>query len=484
MTDLFRRSRACYAPDWHVFTRQQEKLRPFLILADPLLAWAGFGLAYVTRQNLPLEREFFLTGSVRALLLMAGMAAWVLAGLWIRAYDEILAARPLRIFARAFQQSAIAATALVVVEYTQRLDLSRPFLGLWAVFTFLLLCAGRLAMRAAYRRWAGAAAARRYVYIAGTTDTALRLARLVEQSGRYGLELAGFLAGEPGEVRLSRSYPVHAFSELPRLLETRVVDDLLFAVDSRQLVELEDLLLLCEEEGVRTRFHVGFLPHLHSRVDLEYLAGEPLLTFSGAPHDEFRLLVKRALDITLSATALIVLLPAMLLIAALIRLTSPGPALFRQERCGLNGRRFTLYKFRTMVADAEARKAEVAHLNVKKTAFKIPNDPRVTPLGRWLRKFSLDELPQLWNVLKGEMSLVGPRPPVPEEVERYERWQRRRLRMRPGLTCLWTLAGRDEVDFDEWMRLDLEYIDRWSLLLDAEILLRTIPHVVFGRGAH
>jgi len=285
-------------------------------------------------------------------------------------------------------------------------------------------------------------------------------------------------------VRLSRSYPVHAFSELPRLLETRVVDDLLFAVDSRQLVELEDLLLLCEEEGVRTRFHVGFLPHLHSRVDLEYLAGEPLLTFSGAPHDEFRLLVKRALDIALSATALIVLLPAMLLIAALIRLTSPGPALFRQERCGLNGRRFTLYKFRTMVADAEARKAEVAHLNVKKTAFKIPNDPRVTPLGRWLRKFSLDELPQLWNVLKGEMSLVGPRPPVPEEVEKYERWQRRRLRMRPGLTCLWTLAGRDEVDFDEWMRLDLEYIDRWSLLLDAEILLRTIPHVVFGRGAH
>jgi len=136
------------------------------------------------------------------------------------------------------------------------------------------------------------------------------------------------------------------------------------------------------------------------------------------------------------------------------------------------------------VADAEARKAEVAHLNVKKTAFKIPNDPRVTPLGRWLRKFSLDELPQLWNVLKGEMSLVGPRPPVPEEVEKYERWQRRRLRMRPGLTCLWTLAGRDEVDFDEWMRLDLEYIDRWSLLLDAEILLRTIPHVVFGRGAH
>ncbi|MGB9606672.1 MAG: sugar transferase, partial [Bryobacteraceae bacterium] len=334
------------------------------------------------------------------------------------------------------------------------------------------------------RRRAGAAAARRYVYIGGTGETALRLGRLVEQSREFGLELAGFLSEEPGQVSLSRPYPVHSWRELPRLLETRVVDELLFAVDSRQLAQLEDLLLLCEEEGVRTRLHVGFLPHVRGRVDLEHLGTEPLLTFSGAPHDDFRLVIKRGLDVILSAAALLVLWPLMLAIALLIRLTSPGPAIFRQTRCGLNGRRFTLYKFRTMVADAEKRKAEVAHLNVKKTAFKIPNDPRLTPLGRWLRKFSLDELPQLWNVLKGEMSIVGPRPPVPEEVERYERWQRRRLRMRPGLTCLWTLAGRDEVDFDEWMRLDLEYIDRWSLTLDLEIILRTIPHVLLGRGAH
>jgi lipopolysaccharide/colanic/teichoic acid biosynthesis glycosyltransferase len=137
-----------------------------------------------------------------------------------------------------------------------------------------------------------------------------------------------------------------------------------------------------------------------------------------------------------------------------------------------------------MVADAEARKADLAHLNVKTTAFKIPNDPRVTPLGRWLRKFSIDEFPQLWNVLRGEMSLVGPRPAVPAEVEQYKRWQRRRLRMRPGLTCLWTLAGRDALDFDEWMRLDLAYIDRWSLALDWSILFRTIPHVLTGKGAH
>jgi lipopolysaccharide/colanic/teichoic acid biosynthesis glycosyltransferase len=136
------------------------------------------------------------------------------------------------------------------------------------------------------------------------------------------------------------------------------------------------------------------------------------------------------------------------------------------------------------VADAEARKAELAHLNVKQTAFKIPNDPRLTPIGRWLRKFSLDELPQLWNIVKGEMAIVGPRPAVPSEVAEYERWQRRRLRMRPGLTCLWTLAGRDSLAFDEWMKLDLAYIDTWSLKLDWSIMLRTIPHVLTGKGAH
>ncbi len=466
-----------------MFTRQQAKLRPFLILADLLLVWAAFEAAYATRTHLPLERVFFLPAPVRALLLIAGGAAWTLAGLWLKVYDELLITPASRLLLRAFQQSAAAVTGLVILEYAQRLDLSRPFLGLWTMYALLGMSGFRFWVRWIHRRRAGAAD-RRYVYIAGTGETALRLGRLVEQSHEFGLELAGFVAEEAGELTLSRPYPVHQWSDLPCLLATKVVDELIFAVDSRRLAELEDLLLLCEEEGVRTRLHVGFLPHVRGRTELEFLGSEPLLTFAGAPHDDFRLLVKRALDVLLAGAALLLVWPLMLVIAVLVRATSPGPAIFRQTRCGLNGRRFTLYKFRTMVADAEARKAELAHLNVKKTAFKIPDDPRVTPLGRWLRKFSLDELPQLWNVLKGEMSLVGPRPPVPEEVERYERWQRRRLRMRPGLTCLWTLAGRDELDFDEWMRLDLEYIDRWSLALDLEIILRTIPHVLLGRGAH
>jgi lipopolysaccharide/colanic/teichoic acid biosynthesis glycosyltransferase len=182
---------------------------------------------------------------------------------------------------------------------------------------------------------------------------------------------------------------------------------------------------------------------------------------------------------------LIAFSPVLLCIAAMIRVTSPGPVLFRQTRCGLGGRRFMLYKFRSMINNAEQMRAELHQLNeLDGPVFKISDDPRITTVGRWLRRFSLDELPQLWNILRGDMSFVGPRPAVPEEVEQYEDWQRRRLRMRPGLTCTWVLEGRNHVDFNRWMQLDLTYIDNWSLWLDFKIFLRTIPIVLSGRGAY
>jgi len=188
--------------------------------------------------------------------------------------------------------------------------------------------------------------------------------------------------------------------------------------------------------------------------------------------------------VAIAVAGLIVLLPVMGVVALLVRLTSPGPAIFKQIRCGLNGRHFLFYKFRSMCADAEQMRADVVHLSTRKTAIKIPEDPRLTALGRYLRKFSIDEWPQLWNVLRGDMSLVGPRPAVPDEVEQYQAWQRRRLRMRPGLTCLWAISGRDELDFESWMRMDMQYIDNWSLALDWKIILRTIPRVLTGHGAN
>jgi exopolysaccharide biosynthesis polyprenyl glycosylphosphotransferase len=327
-----------------------------------------------------------------------------------------------------------------------------------------------------------------HVMVVGLGERARRLAGVLEQSTGLGVKLTGFLADEPapapGTVSLKKEYPVYPLGQLAELLRTDVIDEIFFAVEGEKLAGLEDVFLLCDEEGVRTRLAVDFFPHVNSEVYLERLGAFPLLTFAATPHDEILLMIKRATDAALSAVGLLILLPFMGAVALLVRLTSPGPVIFRQLRCGLNGRRFTVYKFRSMCRDAEELKPGLQHLNPRQTVFKIPNDPRLTPVGRWLRKFSVDEWPQLWNVLRGDMSLVGPRPAVPEEVEKYKRWQRRRLRMRPGLTCLWALAGRDALDFETWMRLDMQYIDNWSLTLDWKILLRTVPHVVIGKGAH
>ena len=215
------------------------------------------------------------------------------------------------------------------------------------------------------------------------------------------------------------------------------------------------------------------------------LDGTLMLTVSATPRQPVALLGKRVIDLVGAAVALVVLSPVCLIATILVKTTSKGPVFFAQERSGLNGRTFKLYKFRSMYRDAEARRASLASRNeMSGPVFKIKDDPRITPVGKWMRRFSVDELPQLWNVLAGDMSLVGPRPPIPDEVKKYERWQRRRLSMKPGITCLWQVSGRNAIDFEDWMRLDLAYIDTWSLRLDVQILLRTVPVVLTARGAH
>jgi len=209
-----------------------------------------------------------------------------------------------------------------------------------------------------------------------------------------------------------------------------------------------------------------------------------MLGFKTTVGEEWQLLVKRLSDILLSLVGIVVALPIFAIIAFTIRFLSHEQAIFKQVRSGLNGRRFVMYKFRTMVNGAEAKLGALrVHNEMDGPAFKMHRDPRVTKLGRFLRRSSLDELPQLFNVLKGEMSIVGPRPPIPLEVEKYQIWQRRRLSMKPGLTCLWQANGRNNVDFEKWMKMDLEYIDNWSLTLDLKILLKTVPAVIFSVGA-
>ncbi len=358
---------------------------------------------------------------------------------------------------------------------------SRPFVLLFLAINFLLLAGAKLAIRLT-ARWARSRGFNfRNLLIVGNGTRALEMAEMFRRNAHWGFNILGFVSdGHQTEAAV-----LGEIEDIPRILHERVVDDVIVVVSRKKLEELEAVFTLCQELGINTRVALNIFPRVHSRLHLETVQGVPLLTFTRIPTAVLDLAAKRAFDLLFASLILILSIPLFVLIALAVKLDSRGPVLFRQTRCGLNGRRFTILKFRSMRADAETRKGEVAHLNqMDGPAFKASDDPRVTRVGWILRKFSLDELPQFWNVLKGEMAVVGPRPPVPEEVEKYQRWQRRRLSMRPGLTCLWQISGRSKLDFDTWMKLDLEYIDTWSLKLDFWILLKTIPAVLSGRGAH
>jgi len=245
------------------------------------------------------------------------------------------------------------------------------------------------------------------------------------------------------------------------------------------------IAMLCEEQGIIVRMLSDLfnLRVAHSRA--EEFAGESVTTLCAGAPDAWQHLCKRTLDVSVSLVVMLLLSPLFLLATLVVKLTSPGPVFFVQQRVGLNKRRFRLYKLRTMVADAAERQREIEHLNeARGPVFKIRNDPRLTPVGKFLRETSIDELPQLFNVLKGDMSLVGPRPlPVRDYQGFRQDWQRRRFSVRPGITCLWQINGRSSVPFEKWMQLDMEYIDHWSLGLDFKILAKTIPAVLKGAGA-
>ncbi len=383
---------------------------------------------------------------------------------------------------------------LALVIYLLRLDqillgndqISRLWILLFIGTTFLLL-AGRMILVRLSARWVRIHGYNyRTVLLAGTSETARKIARTIEEHPYWGYRILGFVSerGEESNPRLGRHLHLGTIEDIPAIVEENVVDEVIFALHRQELHRLESLLLLLEEQGIRTRLALDLFPHAKARVQVGTLEELPVLTYSTTPTSELRLFGKRIIDVAISMVVLGLALPAMLIIATAIKLAYGGTVLYRQTRCGLHGRRFVLFKFRTMVEDAEQQQIRLSHLNeMTGPVFKMKEDPRVTRLGRWLRRLSLDELPQLWNVLKGDMSLVGPRPPVPQEVSAYQRWQRRRLSMRPGLTCLWQIQGRNDLDFDRWMELDLEYIDNWSPLLDIKILAKTIPVVLTGRGA-
>jgi len=325
------------------------------------------------------------------------------------------------------------------------------------------------------------------VLIVGTGKRASGVINKIKSHPEWDLKILGVINDEPcREVEEVKGVEVIGnLDDISEILHGYAIDEVIFVVPRSRLSYIENAIHACEIEGVKASIAVDLFDLQIAKSYNTALNGIPLLTFKTTVPDEQQLFIKSAMDIIISGFGIIMLSPLFLIAAILIKLTSPGPVLFKQIRVGLNGRKFVLYKFRTMYRDAEAKQAELKALNeMDGPVFKIKKDPRITPVGRILRKFSLDELPQLLNVFVGDMSMIGPRPPLPNEVAQYESWQRRRLSMRPGVTCLWQISGRNKIDFNEWMKLDLKYLDNWSLWFDVKILIRTVPAVLFGTGAY
>ncbi len=366
--------------------------------------------------------------------------------------------------------------------------ISRLFIFLIFFITSLILTIEKILLISIFRRLRRKGFNYRNILIVGTGKTARGFVKWIKDNREFGLNIIGLVDAEKERVGQNiEGYPViGTLKDIPEICRNNTLDQVLFVVPYSWFGQLEEPMNYLKTVGIKMNIAMHYFSHRLGRLIQTEFLGVPMLTFDSTPERRlFAFMIKRVMDIIISAVALILLSPIFLITAILIKITSKGPVLFIQERGSLNGRRFKLYKFRTMKVDAERELEQLKAKNeMRGPAFKMENDPRITKIGKILRKFSIDELPQLWNVLKGDMSIVGPRPPLLSEVQQYKDWQRRRLSMRPGLTCLWQVSGRNKItDFDEWARLDLEYIDNWSLWLDIKIMLKTIPVVLFGIGA-
>ena len=375
-----------------------------------------------------------------------------------------------------FRGCLIATVGLITVLFFFRLEwFPRGVAVLFGFVSFALIFVKEEMLRAGLRsRFARAQLQRKFILV-GTEEETLRMRGELKE--RYEDDLVIL-----SEFNLNDT-PVE---ELARLLHEHSVNGVIINARHHYFERVENAIRTCELEGVEVWLLADFFKTQISHTAFDEFQGRPVLVFRTTPDASWQSVLKQVIDFIVALAMVLVLAVLFPLFALLIKFSSPGPILFRQRRCGLNGQPFTMFKFRTMVTDAEQRQHEVAAMNeMSGPVFKAKNDPRVTPVGRWLRKFSIDEFPQFYNVLRGEMSLVGPRPLPVDEVKRFDDLaHRRRLSVKPGLTCLWQVSGRNNVsDFGDWVRLDLEYIDNWSLWLDFKIIWRTIPAVLIGAGA-
>jgi exopolysaccharide biosynthesis polyprenyl glycosylphosphotransferase len=472
-----------------VIRRHTAALHLALVLTDAMLAIALFIGLSVVRFGPDRWRETWDAAGLDGVLAATAYALILVTLLWIRGLYRLRVRWSPR---REAVDILFAIMILAVVVFTALFilklpNVSRLFLLVLFPAQAILTITVRTAIRLAFVHARTQGYNLRYLLIVGANAGAAGFADAVARHRELGLQPIGHLASPHdranGAERHTRRPILGDISDIEDILHGSVVDEVAICLTIDDLEVVEPIARLCEDEGRVVRIPMFQPGPVVPGGTLEEFDGIQVLSLVYGPDRTIGMVIKRALDVALASAALVALAPLLLAVALVIRHREGPPVLFRQTRLGLHGRPFQVVKFRTMIPDAEERLAELAqHNEISGPAFKLTDDPRLTRTGRWLRSTSIDELPQLLNVLRGEMSLVGPRPPLPREVDAYDIWHRRRLSMQPGITGLWQVVARRDPDFDRWVRLDLDYIDRWSLWLDLKIMLRTIPAMLAGEG--
>jgi len=390
-------------------------------------------------------------------------------------YDRpILGSRRAALWAL-FRGCLFTTLGLVIALFYYRLYIARSVPIWFGLISFGLLYLKEEIIRLHYKKKLGHEQFKRRFILIGDHDETARMRDELQAHPEVNMKIVA-------ELNLNQT----SLPELINMLHEHSVNGVILSARHTYFDQVETVIKACELEGVEAWLVADFFRTQISQTSLDEFYGRPVMVFRTTPETSWQSVAKQVVDFVGSFLLLLLTSPLFALSALLIKLTSPGPVLFRQLRSGLNGAPFTMYKFRTMVTNAEQLKHELEAMNeMRGPVFKVSKDPRITTVGRILRRFSIDELPQLFNVLRGEMSLVGPRPLPVDEVKRFnDLSHRRRLSVKPGLTCLWQISGRNQiVEFKDWVRLDLEYIDNWSFALDLKILARTVPAILVGRGA-
>jgi exopolysaccharide biosynthesis polyprenyl glycosylphosphotransferase len=470
------------------FLKKWKLLNLILGALDILAIFVAFECAYLIVYS-GADRGYFFFLDQRFLLLFAGITPlWLLAMYLLKATEIPRTKQYTAIFWEYFLSAGAIFMLLILLYFIFKLyTVSRTFIILIPVFGFLFLFTLRMMEYTVFKRYRSKGFNYLNVVLIADTSSLPFIESMLEHK-EWGYKIVAlFTSSEAIRKKYEETIiilPEDFIEVLNDLMEVDMIDEVLYTKSKVLPSEIRKIVRSCEELGVV--FSVMYRDEkltLSNAVKRE-IANYKFLTFINVPHNTYALGVKKIMDIFGSLLGIIVLSPLMIMMAILIKLSSAGPVVYKQPRVGLRGRQFELFKFRTMVANADEMRKELEELNeADGPAFKIADDPRVTKIGKFLRKTGLDELPQLFNVLKGEMSLIGPRPPLPEETTQYERWQLRRLSVKPGLSCFWQVKpDRNSIKFEKWMELDLAYIDNWSLRLDFVILLKTVKTIFHKTG--